>query len=1007
MSETRTLKVVVVGNAKQAQAALKGLAGDASHTDSKVRGSGSKMASTFAKIGKSAALGFGVATVAAGAFVYKVGAPYEQTLNKIQVLTDSNQATMKRAAGTLESQSMLYAKMGQSVGDAAGGVVELTKSGLSLDKSLKAVHATMVLAKAGEMDVADASSLVANTLNTFSMKAGQAGDIANYLANAANISSADVSDLAETLNYVAPSAATAGVSLRATSALMAELANAGIKGSSAGTGLRKFFISLQAPTTAASKQLKALGMDVFDASGKMKPIGQIIDELGPKINGLADDKKAKALKNIFGLTGIAAATTVLKNGGKGFDEYYAKTGKAGAAAKLANSASKGLSGTVAQVKAEFVSLGQITYRALAPLANSLLKPVAAGLAALGPKIQPAVTWLTKLFDSFKGGGGGASKFASTFKVLKTFISALIPVVQKFAKQFMDTLKPALSDIADLFTTQILPAFRKFLPAITPVVKFLLNIIGGALIGMFKGAIDVIKGAMKIIAGVMNIITGLLTGDWSRAWEGVKQVVSGVLQAIWGAIQIWWNAGILSIFKRGILSLTGLWKGAWDGLKNLGKAGVNGLKAVLLKVVEFITRPFRQAFSAAKGFVTDGWAYIRGKFSGGVGSVKAIIGRIIEVVTYPYRTAFTLAKSIVSSAWTAIVSLVRAGIGRVGSALAAIKGKVLGAFTGAGTWLKSAGMDIIRGIVSGLDAAKHWITEKISEITDHIPAWFKHKLGIQSPSKVMAALSKFVISGITKGLEHAPSIAAMQKRLDSLTKRIRNAFRNHLITSGQKSSLLDYVKRESKAILKAVAVRASLQKKLLAAQVTLAASQQRLTDLTDARQSLRDSTYSATRDSASVLGLGDDGNYSIGALLGKFYKRLSAVREFTNNLQRLAKAGLSKSLMNQVAAAGPDQGGLMAQALVNSIGTGQLAEFNKIQQGVDDWSNNAAYYAGTVYDGEISAASKQVASQTSVVNHISIEVKGSITAERDLARTISKHIREEIERINRRNGKAKK
>src|SRR5690349_22742483 len=121
----------------------------------------------------------GLLTAAAGAFVIKAGAGYVNSLNQIQALTGANAKTMTAAAKTLESNSGLYAKMGQTTGDAAAGVVELTKAGLSLHDSLKAVNATMVLAKAGELSVADASSLVANSLNTFGLKAKDTGKLAN------------------------------------------------------------------------------------------------------------------------------------------------------------------------------------------------------------------------------------------------------------------------------------------------------------------------------------------------------------------------------------------------------------------------------------------------------------------------------------------------------------------------------------------------------------------------------------------------------------------------------------------------------------------------------------------------------------------------------------------------------------------------------------------------------------------------------------------------------------
>ena len=169
----------------------------------------------------SMALATGLGVAAFG--IMKVGSDYVDSLNKIQALTGAGNATMKRAAETLEGNASVYAKMGQTTGDAAKGVVELTKAGLSLDKSLKSATATMILAKAGEMETGEAATFVSNTLNTFSLKAKDAGRVVDILANAANKSSADVSDLAETMKYVGPIAAQSGVSVQELGGLMAEL----------------------------------------------------------------------------------------------------------------------------------------------------------------------------------------------------------------------------------------------------------------------------------------------------------------------------------------------------------------------------------------------------------------------------------------------------------------------------------------------------------------------------------------------------------------------------------------------------------------------------------------------------------------------------------------------------------------------------------------------------------------------------------------------------------------
>lgn len=371
-------------------------------------------AARFAKFGKAAklaAIGLGGFGAAAAVFTYKVGSSYVNSLNQIQALTGANNKQMTAAAKILESNASRYAKMGQTTGDAAAGVVELTKAGLSLHDSLKAVNATMTLAKAGELEVGDASSLVANSLNTFGLKAKSAGKLANQLANAANISSADVSDLAESFKYVSPVAASAGVSMGETAAIMAELSNSGIKASQAGTTLRTFLLNLQAPAAAGAAALKDLNIQVFDAQGNMKPLPTVIDDLGGALNGLPAKEKAADLKAIFGKTGIAGATTILKEGKAGLADYERGVNKAGAANKLAQAKSKGLAGTFASIKSQLVSAAQGIYREYSPALDKRLR-----------------TFIQQFKDG-KGAGGG---FRDALSDVKDIAQDLWPVMQKTA-----------------------------------------------------------------------------------------------------------------------------------------------------------------------------------------------------------------------------------------------------------------------------------------------------------------------------------------------------------------------------------------------------------------------------------------------------------------------------------------------------------------------------------------------------------------------------------------------
>jgi TP901 family phage tail tape measure protein len=284
----------------------------------------------------------------------------------------------------------------------------------------------MVLAKAGEMSVADASTLVANSLNTFHLKAKDAATIANELANAANISSADVSDLAESFKYVAPLAAKAGLSVGQVSGVLAELSNSGVKASQAGTSLRGMLLALQAPSMAGSNVLKDLGVKVYDTTGKMKPFAEVIGELHDKLGSLSDADRNNALKALFGKNAITGATILIQGGTKALDEYGKGIDKAGAAAALANAKSKGLAGTLAMIKAQTISSAQALYRQYSPAINDAILKVGALAAKLGAQVIPKIR-----------------EFAAQ-------IRSNLPAVERFFRRIADNLTPALISLRDAF-----------------------------------------------------------------------------------------------------------------------------------------------------------------------------------------------------------------------------------------------------------------------------------------------------------------------------------------------------------------------------------------------------------------------------------------------------------------------------------------------------------------------------------------------------------------------------
>jgi len=125
------------------------------------------------------------------------------------------------------------------------------------------------------------------------------------LTATANGSAQTVDDLAESLKYAAPVAADAGESIESTSKALGVLANMGIKGSMAGTTIRQMFVRLANPEV--QKTLKGIGVAAVDATGNLRPLGDIMADLGKAIAGLPNAKRLALVQDLFDQRAMSGA----------------------------------------------------------------------------------------------------------------------------------------------------------------------------------------------------------------------------------------------------------------------------------------------------------------------------------------------------------------------------------------------------------------------------------------------------------------------------------------------------------------------------------------------------------------------------------------------------------------------------------------------------------------------------------------------------------------------------
>ena len=332
------------------RAYVKGLADIDRRTDA----AGRKMESSWSKYGKkagqAAAAGLAVITAAAvgiGTAIIKSAASFEYEMSRIKANASGTAAEMDVLRSTV---IQLGKDTAFSAGESAQAANELVKAGLDIGQTMAALPGMLDLAAAGELDVAKAAEITANQLKVFRLEATDAGKVADVLALTANRSTTEVNLLGESLAMSGAVAAQANLTIEDTAAALGILANNGLKGSDAGTSLKQMFMQLMGPSDKARKLMESYGIEVYDSTGKMRKMEDILREVADGLHGVTDEERDFALATIFGSDAVRAANILLRDGADEYIAFREEISKTGAAGEIAKTKMDNLAGSWEQLK---------------------------------------------------------------------------------------------------------------------------------------------------------------------------------------------------------------------------------------------------------------------------------------------------------------------------------------------------------------------------------------------------------------------------------------------------------------------------------------------------------------------------------------------------------------------------------------------------------------------------------------------------------------------------------
>lgn len=260
--------------------------------------------------------------------------------------------------------------------------------------------------------------------------------------------------------------------------------------------------------------------------------------------------------------------------------------------------------------------------------DAIKKALENTLSSVSTLVGGIKTFLDKTFASIKQSYDDyispsienfGSGFSKAFKgVLDGYNQYLAPTIDNISGKFVELidtyLSPLIQKILDFIGSLIYEVSRLW-DFLSPFVGWLathffekisnnLKLLWGLFETVFKQIINILNTTIGVLQGLLDFIVGVFTGDWGRAWNGIKQVFTSILDGMKNSITNFIDFigkafagigdtikitikgainGVIVLFNKFINHVNNKLKFSWDGLKIAGKTIFEGGSVQLAKI----------------------------------------------------------------------------------------------------------------------------------------------------------------------------------------------------------------------------------------------------------------------------------------------------------------------------------------------------------------------------------------------------------------------------------------
>lgn len=602
----------------------------------------------MSKAGSKLSLAVTAPLTVLGKLSVSTAASFEDGMLKVQSLSGATQEEYQKLVEAAKHYGSTTAWTAKDVADAMG---YMALAGFDANEILESISGMLSLASASGEDLATVTDILTDSMTAFGDGAGDASRYADVLATVQAKSNTTVGLLGEAFKYVAPLAGSYGYALEDVATALGMMANAGVKGSMAGTALSSVITRLGTNTDGCREVIEDMGISFYNQDGTARNLSLVLKDLCDKTQSLSVEEQAALAKQIAGMEAQKGLLAILNQGSAAYTDLENKIKSCnGAASEMATNMESGLGGSIRSLKS-----------ALEGVSITLGEKLAPYVTKAADKIKEFTTWFQNLDE----------KTQDNIVKFGLLVAAAGPVITIFGK--------GVSVIGTLITTgsklvsgigSVISVGKTLFSGGTQIVTGIGSLIaklGGGLLP----ALAAVPAPVWIIIAVIGALVAagiVLYKHWdevkefaSKVWGAIKDTVSGAVEKIKGFF-----SGIVDFFKdnwQGLLLLivnpiAGGFKLLYDnceGFRNFIDGFLEGIKTGITNFFSNIGEKARELkenisnkFHEMKDNVTAKIEEIKENASAKFAEIKENISSRVEEIKENASARFSEMKENISS-----------------------------------------------------------------------------------------------------------------------------------------------------------------------------------------------------------------------------------------------------------------------------------------------------------------------------------------------------------------------